>query len=98
MPMADHFLGVQKTISWGASKARLVVGAAPLKQSGWDGKGCLKSPLGPLCVHVKGRYLCVWEPGCGRIQGSSSLCVCVCGHVSGQVCEFVGVSTHTSVV
>lgn len=72
MPVVDHFLGVQKTISWGASKARLVVGAAPLKQSGWDGRGCLKSPLGP-----KGRYLCVWEPGYGRIQGSSSLCVCV---------------------
>ena len=26
------------------------------------------------------------------------LLVCVCGHVSGQVCESVGVSTHTSVV
>lgn len=41
---------------------------------------------GGLCIHLKqGRYLCVWVPGCGRIQAFSSLCVC--GHVNGQVCE-----------
>ena len=77
MPMADHFLGVQKTISWGASKARLVVGAAPLKQSGWDGEGCRSLLWGP-CVSMSRGDTCV--SGNLVVEGSRgpAPCVCVC--------------------
>ena len=66
-------------ISWGASKASLVMDAAPLKQSGWDGKGCLKSFLGPLevCVSISSRGdTCV--SGYLIVEGSRHPAPCVC--------------------
>ena len=62
-------------ISWGASKASLVMGAAPLKQSGWDGKGCLKTL--EVCVSISSRGdTCA--SGYLVVEGSRHPAPCVC--------------------
>ena len=63
--------------------------ASPLKQSGWDGTGCLKSPLGPLEVCVPMSRGDTSVSGNLVVEGSRGPAPCVCGHVSGQVCEYL---------